>query len=338
MKISMYSTEDWDSKYFAAANQGRGHDIEYLEHPLGPETVMLARGSDAVCCFVHDRLDADVLESLKTGGTQYIALRCAGFNNVDLEAADRLGISVVRVPEYSPAAVAEHAVALMLALDRKIHRAWNRVREGNFALKGLLGFDLQGRTVGIVGGGRIGACVARILQGFGCRLLVVDPTPNPALEPYGVEFTDLDTLLRESDIITLHCPLTPETRHIIDERAIELMKPGVMLINTSRGAVVDTWALIKGLKSRHIGYLGLDVYEQESDVFFQDLSDEVIEDDMLARLLTFPNVLITSHQGFFTTDALAAIAETTLSNLDRLESGAVCENSVSSETHLARTA
>ena len=336
MKITMYSTEDWDREFFSAANAGRTHEFDFLEAGLDSATAGIAAGSEAVCCFVHDQLDAEVLATLKAGGTHAIALRCAGFNNVDLEAAESLGMTVVRVPEYSPAAVAEHAVALILALNRNIHRAWNRVREGNFALKGLLGFDLNGRTVGIVGGGRIGACVARILHGFGCRLLVADPSRNPELEPYDVEFVDVDTLLKASDIITLHCPLTPDTRHLIDARAIELMKPGVMLINTSRGAVVDTRALIAGLKSRHIGHLGLDVYEQESDIFFQDFSDEMIEDDTLARLLTFPNVLITSHQGFFTTDALEAIADTTLTNLDQLERGEPCENTVLSETHLAR--
>jgi D-lactate dehydrogenase len=250
-----------------------------------------------------------------------VALRCAGFNNVDLAAAERLGIAVVRVPAYSPHAVAEHTFALILALDRKIHRAYNRVREGNFSLDGLLGFNLHGRTVGLVGTGRIGALVARIATGFGCRLLGADPVPDPECERLGLRYVPLETLLAESDIVSLHCPLRPETRHLIGPDTIARMRDGVMLINTSRGAVVDTRAVIAGLKSGRIGALGLDVYEEEAHYFFEDLSERAIDDDVLARLLTFPNVLITGHQGFFTREAMSAIAETTLDNLSALERG-----------------
>jgi D-lactate dehydrogenase len=248
-----------------------------------------------------------------------IALRSAGFNHVDLGAAASAGIAVARVPAYSPHAVAEHTVALILRLNRKMHRAFNRVREGNFALDGLLGFDLHGKTVGIVGTGKIGEIVARILNGFGCRLLAFDPDPNPACVALGVEYVALDDLFANSDVITLQCPLTPQTHHMVDRDAIARMKPGVMLINTSRGAVVDTSALIAGLKQGRVGSVGLDVYEEEADLFFEDLSNTFIEDDVFARLLTFPNVLITGHQAFFTHEALSAIAETTIANLSAFE-------------------
>lgn len=334
MRVAVFSTEPWDREFLERENAGR-HQLEFFTAPLAPETTALAADYPAVCVFVHDQLNAVALEQLAAGGTRCVALRCAGFNNVDLAAADRLGIRVVRVPAYSPEAVAEHAVALMLALDRHIHRAWNRVREGNFSLRGLLGFNLNGRTAGIVGTGRIGQAVARILHGFGCRLLGCDPVPVAGMQDLGLRYVPLDELLAQSDVVTLHCPLTPETRHLIDAAAIAKMRPGAMLINTSRGAVVDTRALIAALKSRQLGSVGLDVYEQEGDVFFRDLSDEVLTDDMLARLLTFPNVLITSHQGFFTAEALTAIARTTLENLDRLERGEACDNEVHASTHVA---
>jgi D-lactate dehydrogenase len=278
--------------------------------------------------FVNDRLDAPVLERLAAGGTRFIALRCAGFNNVDLATAERLKMPVVRVPAYSPYAVAEHTVALILALNRKIHRAYSRVREGNFALQGLLGFDLHGRTVGVVGTGQICAVVAQIMHGFGCRLLGFDPYPNPACESLGMRYTSLEQLIGESDVITLNCPLSAATRHLVNAETISRMKRGVMLVNTSRGAVVDTKAVVEGLKSGQIGYLGLDVYEEEADYFFDDHSQEVIDDDVLARLLTFPNVLITGHQAFFTSDALTSIAETTLHNLGDLARDGTCRNEV----------
>ena len=265
------------------------------------------------------------------GGTRLIALRCAGFNNVDLKAAAELGMTVVRVPAYSPYAVAEHTVALILTLNRKLHRAYNRVREGNFSLDGLLGFDLHGRTVGIVGTGKIGRIVGQILQGFGCKILAYDLYPNPEFEASGAQYVEPLELAAKSDIITLHCPLTPETHHIVNAETINYIKPGVMLVNTSRGALIDTKAIIDGLKSKKIGYLALDVYEQEEDLFFEDLSNEVIQDDVFQRLLTFPNVIITGHQAFFTENALKNIAETTLSNITDFEKGKSCPNQVSLE-------
>ena len=257
-----------------------------------------------------------------------MVLRCAGFNNVDLLAAERLGVKVVRVPAYSPYAVAEHTVGLMLSLNRKIHRAYNRVREGNFSLNGLLGFDMHGRTVGVIGTGRIGALVVRILVGMGCRVLACDPVQNEECVSMGASYVDLSELYRQSDIITLHCPLTCDTHHLINASALEQMRTGVMLINTSRGAVIDATVLVSGLKSEKIGYLGLDVYEQEGDLFFEDLSDKIIQDDVFERLITFPNVLITGHQGYFTQDALRSIAQTSLENVTAVEQGRHCENEV----------
>jgi D-lactate dehydrogenase len=263
-----------------------------------------------------------------------VVLRSAGFNNVDLKAARDLRMTVARVPEYSPYAVAEHTVTLILALNRKIHRAYARVREGNFALDGLLGFDLRGRTVGIVGTGRIGATLARIMTGFGCTILAFDPKCNPDCEAIGVRYVSQVELLAESDVISLHCPLTSETHHMIDASAIAQMREGVMLINTSRGAVIDTRAVIRALKKGHIGSLGLDVYEEEADLFFEDLSDQVIQDDLFARLLSFPNVLITGHQGFFTAEAMRAIAETTMANITNFERSGRALHEVSVERHV----
>ena len=291
------------------------------------QTAELAAGYDEVCVFVHDELDADCLKRLASGGVKLVALRCAGFNNVDLRTAKELGITVVRVPAYSPYAVAEHAVGLIMALNRKLPRAYNRVREGNFALGGLLGFDLHGKTVGVVGTGKIGALVARILHGFGCQLLAFDVQENPDCVSNGVKYLPLEDLLAQSDIVTLHCPLLPSTARLINADAIEKMKPGVMLINTSRGGLVDTKAVIDGLKSGKIGYLGLDVYEEEEDLFFEDLSAEVIQDDTFMRLLTFPNVLITGHQAFFTSNALEEIARVTADNIKSFSDGNV-ENEV----------
>lgn len=321
MKVAIFSTRSHDRRFLTAANEASGspHDLSFLEARLDAHTAGLARESDAVCVFVNDRVDAASLDVLARAGVRLVVLRCAGFNNVDLAAAARLGISVARVPAYSPHAVAEHTVALILSLNRKIHRAYARVREGNFALDGLLGFDLFGRTVGIVGTGKIGVEVARIMRGFGCRILGHDPAPDASFEAIGGAYAGLAELMGESDVISLHCPLTPDTRHMIDRRAIAQMKRGIMLINTSRGAVIDTRAVIAGLKEGAIGYLGLDVYEEEGDLFFEDLSDQMIQDDVFARLLTFPNVLITGHQGFFTEEALAAIAATTIENLSEFD-------------------
>jgi D-lactate dehydrogenase len=324
MRVAIFSTKEYDRQYLRAANAantGAGHELTFFDVRLGPETTSLAAGFDAVCLFVNDVVDAAVADGLRRGGTRLIALRCAGFNNVDLDATTALGLTVVRVPAYSPHAVAEHTVALMLSLNRKIHRAYARVREGNFAIDGLLGFDLAGRTVGIVGTGRIGAVVARIMRGFDCRVIATDVAPSPACVDLGVEYVTFEQLLRESDVITLHCPLTPESRHLLARDAFARMKPGVMVINTSRGALLDAGAAIEALKSGQLGSLALDVYEEEGDIFFEDLSNRVLHDDVLARLLTFPNVLITSHQGFFTHEALSAIAAITVRSLTAFERG-----------------
>lgn len=327
MRVAVFSSKPYDERFLDEANER--HDLEYFEARLGSRTTPLAEGFPAVCVFVNDVVDGDVLEALVQGGTGLVATRSAGFNHIDLASADRLGITVARVPAYSPNAVAEHTIALMLTLDRKIHRAHSRVREGNFSLEGLLGFDLAKRTVGIVGTGRIGRRTAAILSGFGCRLLGFDPFPSDEAEALGVGYVALDELLAQSDIVTLHLPLTPETHHLIDAAALDVMKPGAMLINTSRGALIDTAAAIEALKSGRLGYLGLDVYEEEADLFFEDLSNKVITDDVFSRLLTFPNVVVTGHQAFFTEEALRSIAETTLANIDAFACGRRSGNEVS---------
>ncbi len=332
MQVAVFSTRPYDRFFLEKANKTFGHELTFYEPHLTFETVSLAAGFPAVCVFVNDRLDARTLVRLHEIGTDIIALRCAGFNNLDLDIASTLGMQVVRVPAYSPHAVAEHTVGLLLAVNRKFHRAFNRVREGNFALDGLLGFELHGKTVGIVGTGKIGAVVARILKGFGCELLGYDVLRNADCEALGLQYVDLPELFQRADIITLHCPLTPQTHHLIDAEAIALMKKGVVLINTSRGGLIDTRAVIRGLKSGKIGYLGLDVYEEEEDLFFEDHSEQVIQDDVFARLLTFPNVLITAHQAFFTETALTRIAETTLQNLADLEAGRECPNAISPDS------
>jgi D-lactate dehydrogenase len=335
MRVAVFNTKDYDRQYLESANVNYGHELVFFEPRLNCDTAVLASGFPAVCVFINDCLDSPTLNLLAQGGTSAIALRSAGFNHVDLAAAKTLGITVVRVPAYSPYAVAEHTVGLILALNRKIHRAYNRVRESNFSLEGLLGFDLHGCTVGVVGTGKIGAIVARIMSGFGCHLLAYDLYQNPDCLGIGVKYVDLPELLANSDIVTLHCPLTPKSHYLINARSLEQIKPGVMLINTSRGGLIDTQAAIDGLKSGKIGYLGLDVYEQEGDLFFEDLSNIVIQDDVFQRLLAFPNVLITGHQAFFTKDALTNIAETTLSNLTDIAEGRICANEVRVETAIA---
>jgi D-lactate dehydrogenase len=329
MRVAFFNAKPYDRRFFEAVNTDHGHRITFLEPRLSRETAPLAEGVEAVCAFVNDSLDRAVLATLAAGGTRLIALRSAGFNHVDLAAAAEFELTVVRVPAYSPDSVAEHTVGLMLALDRRIHRAHARVREGNFALDGLLGRELRTRTVGIVGTGKIGAAVARIMHGFGCRILASDVFENPDLDALGVEYVPRDVLFAGSDIITLHCPLTPETVHMIGERSIGLMRPGVMLINTSRGALVDTPAAIEALKEGRIGSMGLDVYEEEADLFFEDLSDRVIQDDVFSRLLTFPNVIVTGHQAFFTEEALRAIAETTLESISAFAAGTIPDTVVS---------
>jgi D-lactate dehydrogenase len=328
MKISIFSTKSYDRHFFTTANAQHHHELTFLEPRLNHQTALLAADSSAVCVFVNDEVDKDTLEVLASHNIRLIALRCTGYNNVDVKAAKALGITLVRVPAYSPYAVAEHTVGLMLALNRKLHRAYNRVREGNFSLEGLIGFDLHGRTVGIVGTGRIGQVVAQIMTGFGCKVLAYDLHHNPQCEAIAVQYVDLPQLFSQSDIITLHCPLTPQTYHLIDEKAIAQMKLHAMLINTSRGAIIDTEEVITALKSEQIVALGLDVYEQESELFFEDLSDQIMQDDTFARLMTFPNVMITGHQAFFTEEAMRAIAEVTLSNITQIELGETCDNEV----------
>lgn len=322
MRIAVFSTKAYDQHFLERANRDGGHGFEltFFEPKLVEETAALAAGHPVVCAFVNDRLDAPVLRRLHELGVQLVALRSAGFNHVDLEEAVRLGLTVARVPAYSPHAVAEHALALILSLNRKVHRAYNRVRDGNFSIEGLLGFDLHGKTVGVIGTGRIGVLFAEMLQGFGCEILAFDPYPNEDGDRVA-SYVSLRELFGRSDVISLHCPLTPETHHLIDAEAVSQMKDGVMLINTSRGQLVDTLAVIEGLKSGRIGYLGLDVYEEEENLFFEDLSGRVIQDDAFTRLLTFPNVLITGHQAFFTREAITSIAETTLANVTAYATG-----------------
>ncbi|MFK7790541.1 MAG: 2-hydroxyacid dehydrogenase [Phycisphaeraceae bacterium] len=314
MKIAFFSTKPYDKRFFEAANQSGAHELTFYETKLHQATATLAQGFDAVCVFVNDPMDQATLEKLAGQGCKLILLRCAGFNNVDLDAASRLGMTVCRVPVYSPFAVAEHTVALMLTLNRKVHKAYNRVRDGNFAIDGLIGFDLNDKTIGIVGTGRIGQILAKICIGFGMHVLAYDLHPSAELQDLGVNYVPFEELITKADIVSLLCPLTPNTHHLICTDVVQKMKPGVMLINTSRGGLIDAQALIAGLKSERIGSVALDVYEEEGDVFFEDLSDQVLQDDTLARLLSFPNVLITSHQAFFTKEAMEEIAKTTLSN------------------------
>lgn len=328
MKTIIFSTKQYDKEYFLFANERYKQELQFVEEKLSKNTVRLINGELAVCVFVNDILNREVLLELSNIGVKLIALRCAGYNNVDIKAAREFGLTVVRVPAYSPHAVAEHTICLMLSLNRKVHRAYYRVREGNFSLEGLLGFDFFGHTLGIVGTGKIGAIVARIATAMGMKVLAHDPISNPDCISYGVKYVTIDELLEESDVITMHCPLTHETNHLINSAALEKMKNGVMIINTGRGAVLDTNAVINGLKNKKIGYLGLDVYEQESDLFFEDLSSEIIQDDVFERLLTFPNVLITAHQGFFTSEALRNIANTTLENILQFSEGKYLENEV----------
>jgi len=320
MRVAVFSTKNYDREFLQPAAEKVGHELTFFEPRLTAQTAVLAKAFPAICSFVNDGLAAPVVEALAAGGTRFVALRCAGFNQVDLESCRRFGFRVARVPAYSPYAVAEHAVGMILALNRKFHKAYNRVREGNFSIDGLLGFDMHGKKVGLVGTGKIGAAVARIIAGFGCKLLFYDVVQNDECKSLG-HYVSAEELLSESDIITLHCPLTRETHHMINKGVIERMKPGVMLINTSRGALVDTRAVIDGLKSGKIGHLGLDVYEEEADLFFEDLSGRVIQDDVFMRLMTFPNVLITSHQAFFTATALEEIARVTMDNLTAFERG-----------------
>lgn len=323
MKIAVFSTKPYDREYLTSANTRleKPHQLEFHDAQLNSNSSLLAQGCDAVCCFVNDNLDATVLQQLAALKVKLITLRCAGFNHVDLIESKKLGITVARVAEYSPHAIAEHTLGLILMLNRNLHRAHHRIRENDYSLNGLLGFDLVKKTVAIIGTGKIGQVFARIMQGIGCEVIAYDPLPDPALAAAGVSYVALDEIWPTADIISLHCPLNKHTHHLINTDAIAQMKSGVMLINTGRGGLIDTRAVITGLKSKKIGYLGLDVYEEEGDLFFEDNSNILLQDDVFARLLTFPNVVITGHQAFFTREALTAIADITLTNATHFEQG-----------------
>jgi D-lactate dehydrogenase len=322
MRIAVFSTKSYDKEYLGKVNE-KTHEMVFYESALSLEAIRLVEGFDAVCVFVNDELTREVIENMASRNIKLIALRCAGFNNVDIESAAQNNIRVLRVPAYSPNAVAEHAVALIMTLNRKTHKAYNRVREGNFSIERLVGFDISGRTTGIIGTGKIGATFARIMKGFGCNVIAYDTNPNPALIQEGIAYMSLDDVFRKSDIISLHCPLTPQTYQIINKNTLSLMKNGVMLINTSRGKLVDTEAAIEALRDEKLGYLGIDVYEQEEQLFFKDLSEMIIADDKISRLMTFPNVLVTAHQAYFTDNALNQISQTTIQNISDFESGQI---------------
>lgn len=325
MKVAVFSCKPYDKRTLTnAVIHTPSIEFVYFESRLSSETMTLAKGFDAISCFVNDDVNHDVIHYLAKHGLSAIALRCAGFNNVDLPAAKTTNIKVYHVPDYSPTSVAEHAVALLMTLNRKTHRAYHRVKEGNFALEGLLGFNVQNRTVGCIGTGRIGQAFCRIMRGFGCRVICYDLSPNDELINTGCEYSDLETLYNESDIISLHCPLNASTHHLINKNSLAKMKQGVMIINTSRGALVNAQEAIDALYSGKIGYLGLDVYEQEKAIFFEDMSSSIIQDSVFQLMLTFPNVVVTGHQGFFTQEALEHIAETTIDNLIKHSQGEAC--------------
>ncbi len=316
MKIVFFSAQPYDKEFFTRFNINK-FELIFLESALDEHSIELANGANAICVFVNDKVTAEVIKKLAAKSIKIIALRCAGFNNVDLEAAKSIGIRVCRVPAYSPEAVAEHAVAMILTLNRKTHKAYNRVREQNFSLNGLLGYNLQGKTVGVIGTGNIGKVFCKIMLGFGCRILAFDLIANKDMEAIGVEYHPLMEVLK-ADIISLHCPLNEQTKHLMNASTFSMMKKGAVLINTSRGGLIDTKAVISALKTEQIGALGIDVYEQEEKLFFRDLSGDIIQDDMIQRLMSFPNVLITAHQAFFTEEALSQIATITLQNIDEL--------------------
>jgi D-lactate dehydrogenase len=328
MRVACFSTKSYDQESFDRIIPEHEHKFTYLEVKLDKYTVSLAEGYDAICTFVNDHLDEIVLKKLATLGVKNIVLRCAGYNQVDLKLAEELGFKICHVPAYSPEAVAEHAFALILSLSRKIHKAYNRVRDNNFSLEGLAGFNLFGKTIGVIGTGAIGKAFCRIALGFGCKVLAYDLIENKELKALGIEYVTLDELLSQSQIISLHCPLTPGTKHMINATTLKQMPNEVMLINTSRGALIETKSVIKALKNKKVGYLGIDVYEQEEDLFFRNLSEEILLDEQISRLMTFPNVLITGHQAFLTKEALTQIAKTTLENLDQLEQNKITPNEI----------
>ena len=335
MKIAFFSTKSYDRTHFEAEVAETDHEITFFEDALTMHTATLVTGFDAVCIFVNNPLDKPLIEKISDLGVEVVALRSAGFNHVDLEACRKHGLTVYRVPAYSPEAVAEHTLALILTLNRKTHKAYNRVRENNYSLEGLAGFNVHGKTVGVIGTGTIGAAFCKIMTGFDCNIIAFDPNINEEVEAMGVSYVDFDELVKQSDIISLHCPLIPQTRHIIDRESIEKMKDSVMIINTSRGALIDTAAVIDGLKQKKVGFLGIDVYEQEDNLFFKDLSAEVIQDDVITRLMAFPNVLITGHQAFLTEEALQQITETTIKNLSDYEAGNRSDNELTAEKTLS---
>lgn len=328
MKIAVFSARSYDREFLSAANSTAGHQLAFFEARLEAQTVPLAAGCEVVCLFVNDLADAAALKALAAGGTRLVALRCTGFNNVDLQAAARYGIKVVRVVSYSPHSVAEHAVALLQAINRKIHRAYNRTRDANFVLDGLMGFDLNGKTVAVVGTGKIGRVFAKIMLGFGCEVLGYDVFRSPEFEALGARYAAAAEIGERADIISLHCPLTPETKHIVNAHTLSRVKRGALLINTSRGGLIDTEAAIEALKNGQLGGLALDVYEQEADVFYRDLSGTVVDDDLLARLLSFPNVIVTGHQAFFTREAITTISETTINSVNEFAAGQPLSNAI----------
>ena len=326
MKIAVFSTKPYDQEYFERYRNSHNFEFTFFETPLNSDTANLTSGYNVACVFVNDKVDKETVKILFENGIRLIALRCAGYNNVDIASAKRNNIKVVRVPAYSPEAVAEHAIALILTLNRKTHKAYNRIREGNFSLNKLIGFNLHEKTVGVVGTGKIGATFCRIIKGFGCKIIAFDIDKSYELITLGVDYKPLDEVFKKADIISLHCPLNPETKHIINEESLSLMKNGIMVINTSRGALINTADIIQGLANQKIGYLGIDVYEQEENLFFKDLSESIIPDDLILRLISFPNVLITSHQAYFTKEAMEEITITTLNNIKDFEKGIALKN------------
>jgi D-lactate dehydrogenase len=328
MELAIYSSTPYERRYLDESNKAAGHHLKYIDMSLSMDTVSLAEGYGAVCVFVNDKADAEVLKALHIGGTRLLALRCTGFNNVDLQAASELGVKVARVVTYSPNSVAEHAGALLLAINRKVHRAYNRTRESNFSLDGLIGFDLCGKTVAVVGTGKIGCVFAKIMLGFGCNVIGYDPHPSAQFQALGVRYATPGEIGEKADVISLHCPLTPATHHIINAETLKRAKRGALLINTSRGALIDTQAVIEALKSGQLGGLGIDVYEQEASLFFRNLSNEIIADDVIQRLISFPNVIVTGHQAYLTHEALTTICDTTLKSITDFEQGKPLENEV----------
>lgn len=338
MKVAFFSSKSYDQEFFEKENKRFGHTLRFYETRLDTDTVKLAKNFDAICVFVNDKIDNKTLQKMQKLNIRLLTLRCAGFNNVDLEAADNYGITVLRVPAYSPEAVAEHALTLILTLNRKTHKAYNRVREGNFSLERLTGFNVSGKTVGIIGTGAIGKAFIQLMKGFNVKLKAHDPYPNDELKNQGVEYVTLEELLSQSDIVSLHCPLTPETNRMINSQSLQQIKPGAMLINTSRGKLIDTEAVIKSLRDKRLGSLGIDVYAEEEKLFFKDLSEMIIDDDTISRLISLPNVLITAHQAFLTREALEQIASTTLQNITDFREGTINQKNQVGSAYVQRSA